>query len=63
MKPFLAPSNIPASDTANVCIVMGTPYGIGILICASTTVSAVKRAIKLISRVFIFFPNIITPIT
>ena len=37
-----APSTIAASVTANVCIVIGTPPGIGMDICAMIAMTAAK---------------------
>ena len=54
-NPPLAPNTTPASDIANVCIVIGTPSGIGILICAITAIRAVNIPILQISLVFSFF--------
>ena len=43
--PFFAPSIIPASVIANVCMVMGTPKGRGIAICAMIAMTAVTTPI------------------
>lgn len=50
--PFLAPSMIPASVIAKVCMVIGTPNGRGIAICASIVRIAVNK--EIIQRSWIF---------
>ena len=52
--PLFDPRITPANVTANVCIVIGTPIGIGIEICAITTVTAAINAIQQISCTEIF---------
>ena len=49
--PFFAPRAIPASGTASVCMVIGTPYGIGMLSCDIIAMMAVKMAIRQRSRI------------
>ena len=44
--PFLEPRMIPASVMANVCIVNGTPKGIGMDICAMITMTAVNNPMR-----------------
>lgn len=45
MVPLFAPSTIPASGTASVYKVIGTPPGKGTDICAITVIIAVKHEI------------------
>lgn len=53
--PLREPSMIPASVTANVCIVIGTPKGIGIAICAVIARTAEKSPMRHRSCMFILF--------
>ena len=43
MVESLLPSTTAASVIAKVCMVMGTPMGIGMEICAITAMTAAKR--------------------
>lgn len=52
--PFLEPSTILAKVMAKVCMVIGTPKGIGMEICAMMTMTAVHKPIMQSSRIFNF---------
>ena len=46
VTPFFEPRMIPAMVTAKVCMVIGTPIGIGMEICAMITINAEKRLMR-----------------
>lgn len=62
IAPFFEPKTMPAKVIAKVCMVNGTPKGIGITICAIIVMTAVKRPIMHKSLIckdcfFIIFPR------